>query len=280
MAVTDVNEIWDGRSGADDGSTRTRERIWRIITDDPFDDAPIVEAAVGVVAGDPHPNDFGAKARSINARQGESRLVWLVTVSYSSAKDLQPNPLNDPAEISWDGEPFQRPLIKDKDGKAVLNSAGDPFDPPIMRDDNRPVASVTKNVGSVPTWVLNYRDVVNSDQFTLDGLTIAAGKAKIKWISVSPRQERNGVSFRTLAFQIHLNKDGWAFEVLDRGFRELDPNDATKRIQIRDDEKRLVTEPVLLDGSGARLADPDENNAVFRDFDGYEELPFSVLPLT
>jgi hypothetical protein len=275
MAVTSVEWIWDGRGGSDDGKVRTRTRVARVFTDDPLDDSPIVEAAVGVVQGDPHPNDFAAKARSIQSRQGETRLVWLVTVEYSSEKDIQPNPLNDPVRFNWTGEGFQRPLEKDRNGEAVLNSAGDPFDPAIMRDDNRPVVHAVANVAVVPVAALNYRDVVNSDAFTIQGISIAAGKAKIRWIDVSDLQERNGVEYYTLSCSVHLNKDGWNFKPLDQGYRE---KDGTDRKPILDAFGKAVTQPVLLDGSGAKLADPKPSNAVFLDFEGYEELAFGALP--
>jgi hypothetical protein len=277
VAIVSVNEIWDGRDGSDDVKTRAWKRIWRIITDDPQDDGPLVMAQIPVSPGDPHPNDGGAYAEAAEVQQGSTRLVWLGTVRYTTDRDYQPNPVNDPAVITWDGEPFQRPLIKDRNGEAVLNSAGDPFDPPIMRDDNRPVVNVVKNVSSVPIWVLNYRDVVNSDAFTVDGVAIAAGLAKIKWIPVSERKYRNGISYRTLTFQIHLNKDGWNFKPLDMGYRE---KDGTDRKPIYDAAGKAVTQPMLLDGSGAKLDDPSPSTAVFLDYEGYEEAPFSILPLS
>jgi hypothetical protein len=279
MAVVSTQEIWDGRGGSDDVKTRTWERVYRVITDDPADDAPTAMAAVPVSPGDAHPEDSLAFANSAQARQGATRLVWLVTISYTSEREYHPNPVNDPAVITWDGEPFQRPLIRDKNGKAVLNSAGDPFDPPIMRDDNRPVVNVSKNVASVPGYVLNYRDVTNSDTFTVDGIPVTPGKGKIKWIPVSEWKQRNGFYYRTLNIQIHLNPDGWTFRPLDQGYREKDPNDATKRRHIRDDEKKPVSQPVLLDGQGKKLANPSVQNAVFLNFDGFGAAPFSILPL-
>lgn len=281
MSVISVREIWSGRDGDDDGKIRRYSRHFRVVTNDQYDTAAVVIGSVGIQRGDVFPDDFGAWCQTANARnESFSPKIWLVTFNYSSEREIQPNPLNDPAKITWSGEPFQRPLIVDRNGDGVVNSAGDPFDPPIMRDDNRPVAHVTKNVASVPVWVLNYRDVVNSDAFTLDGLAVAAGKAKIKWINVGDWQERNNIRYRTLTFDVHLNKDGWNFQPLDMGYREIDPGDATKRITIKDNEGKQVTQPYLLDGSGAQLSDPSPTTAVFLDFEGYEELPFSVLPMS
>jgi hypothetical protein len=282
VSVVSVEEIWDGRGGDDDVKMRNWVRVWRVITDDPLDDAPTAMGAVPVSPGDPHPEDPLSFAKKANARQSATRLVWLVTISYTSEREYQPNPLNDPAVINWDGEPFQRPLVKDKDGRAVLNSAGDPFDPPIMRDDNRPVVNVVKNVGSVPLFVLNYRDVVNSDQFQVDGVTIGVGKGKIKWIPVSPWQQRNGFYYRILTIQITLNKEGWNFKPLQQGYRqrvELEEAGGLVQVPCWTKDGKQVTSPALLDETGAQIADPDPDSAVFGDFEGYEEVPFSILPL-
>lgn len=41
------------------------------------------------------------------------------------------NPPERPAEISWDMETTTEPIEVDIDGKPLVNSVGEPFDPPI-----------------------------------------------------------------------------------------------------------------------------------------------------
>jgi hypothetical protein len=57
------------------------------------------------------------------------RFGWHITAQYSSELELATNPVNDPAKITVSTEQFQRPIIADRLGQSVCNSAGDPFDP-------------------------------------------------------------------------------------------------------------------------------------------------------
>ena len=82
----------------------------------------------------------------LQAENTEEWKGWTVTAEYSSEFTLAENPTNDPATITWGSEQFQRVVVVDKEGDAVVNSAGDPFDPPIMADDSRRVVTVTKNL--------------------------------------------------------------------------------------------------------------------------------------
>jgi hypothetical protein len=154
-----------------------------------------------------------------------------------------------------------------------------------MMDDSRRVVTVTKNLSVVPAWILTYQDAVNNDSFSLDGITIGIGLAKMQRVSVSPVERRNGITFRVVTFQIHLQKNGWHLEPLDAGFREIASGSGTggntglvNILNPGDDEQPSA--PVPLDGNGVSLADPSYTNNVFLDFEVYETLAFSSLPLT
>ena len=52
---------------------------------------------------------------------------------------------------------------------AVHNSAFTVYDPPLERDDSRLILRVTKHLAAFPwTDARKYKDVVNSDQFTIN----------------------------------------------------------------------------------------------------------------
>jgi hypothetical protein len=149
-----------------------------------------------------------------------------------------------------------------------------------MIDDSRRVVTVQKNLTAVPTWILDYQDAVNNDAFSVDGVSIAIGQAKMQLVTVGPVQERNGTLFRQVNFQIQFQRDGWAVDILDAGFREKDPADSTKRIAITLDDGTDPSTPVLLNGSGSKLDDPTPATAQFITFSAYKERAFSSLPLT
>ena len=224
--------------------------------------------------GSVHPADSAAYCISLGVDHTEPRWGWTVTAEYTTQFERAANPTSDPAQISWSSEQFQRVMAQDKDGDAVMNSAGDFFDPPVMIDDSRRVATVKKNLAAVPTWLLDYQDAVNSDAFTIDGVSIAIGQAKMQMVSVEVEQERNGVTFRPVTFTIQFQRDLWKVKVLDAGFRDINGD------RITSDDGTDVTQPAPLNGSGLVLANPTPATAQFIEFDAYKQRAFSSLPLT
>jgi len=224
--------------------------------------------------GSVHPSDSAAYCVGLSVDHTEPRWGWTVTAEYTTQFERATNPTNDPAQISWSSEQFQRVMAQDKDGDAVMNSAGDFFDPPVMIDDSRRVATVKKNLAAVPTWLLDYQDAVNNDAFSIDGVSIAIGQAKMQTVSVDVEQERNGVTFRPVTFTIQFQRDLWTVKVLDAGFRDINGD------RITSDDGTDVTQPAPLNGSGLALANPTPATAQFITFDAYKERAFSSLPLT
>lgn len=280
MTVTYKGPQPTSRRGTDgiDGIRRyTRSFIFESSSDSE-DEYAILSHPSAPQNGSVHPSDAGAFVVSRTAECTDGRNGWLLTCEYSSERQYSEDPTADPAAISWTSEQFQKPAIQDKDGDAIVNSAGDPFDPPNMMDDSRRIVTVTKNLATVPAWILTYQDAVNSDAFTVDGVPVTAGQAKMQRVDVGEVQSRNGINFRPVVFQIHLQRDGWLLEPLDAGFRELD---GTARVNIANDgDGGQPAAPVPLDGSGGVLANPDAANCVFLSFSVYNTAAFAALPLT
>lgn len=201
---------------------------------------------------------------------------WTITAEYSSEREMNQDPTQDAIQIRVYTEQFQKPAIFNKDNELIVNSAGDPYDPPPMMDDSRRVLSLSRNVTSCPAWVLDYQDAVNSDTFTALGVTYAIGTGKVQSVSLSVAQKRNNIDFYTLEILIHLQRDGWILKTLDAGFRELDYSGDLINILNPGDGER-VSAPVPLNGSGAALANPSPTNNVLRSDVVYDTQPFSVL---
>lgn len=243
-----------------------------------------------------HPSLPGFVCRKLRLEQdNDSPLHWTASATYSSRPvsnlDIQVQqantPVNRAAEISWNAAGYQKATEQDKDGKAILNSAGDPFDPPIEIEQYRWVATISKNVLSVPAWLLQYAGAVNSDTYIIDGLTIPAKGSRITGLGISEWKTdkiTTGVEYRyrTISLRIEFRYELYTLKVLDQGFHQKDPADSTKRIPIYEDGsvELRVTTPRLLDGAGSKLANPSTTNAVFLSFNVFRELPFNgVLPL-
>lgn len=231
------------------------------------------------VIGEVHPHDSGAWCTTLQVEPTDPWKGWTVTAEYSTERELAETPTDDPADITWGSEQFQKPAVTNYAGEAIVNSAGDPFDPPIMIDDSRPFVTVSKNLSSVPVWVMTYQDAVNSSSFVVDGVTVGAGLAKMQNIVVSRPQSRNGTEYRTVTFTIHLQKQGWQSKVLDAGFRQIGYGGELENIRNPGDDE-LPAAPVPLDGAGVALTSPTPATAVYRTDTVYESKDFSALPLT
>lgn len=279
MAVIAVAEIHDGRgagkSTAKHKSVRKYTRVWRVETNNRYDEASVIYPALPAL-GSSYPSDPGAKLKELNPKgDSKSKLLWYVTGQYETMP-INENPLDDPIKISWSTKSFQRPYVEDRDGQAIMNSAGDPYDPPAEGDDDIWEVKVTRNLPAVPSWVLLYRNTVNSDPITLDGIPVAVGKAKLAAISIGEWQYRNDTAFRVLTMTIQVKDQGWSKRLLDSGMRERDAFDSTRRAPIMDRGKK-VSHPVPLDGTGYRLANPSPTNSVFRTHDIYIGKPFAAI---
>lgn len=280
MAVTYVGELSEGRRAQNDRGVRTYTRVFRLTTSSQTDNAFTVGSNGSLpVIGNTFPSDGNAYCTNLDVQCVRGWRIWDVTATYSTERVLNTVPTSDPTYITWDTEQFQKPATQDKDGKGVVNSAGDPFIPAAQMDDSRRIVTVQKNLANVPTWILSYQDAVNSDTFTIDGRSIAIGEAKMQRVSVGPPEIRNGTTFRQVTFVIALRRDGWAYKLLDQGFNEKDPTAPTGRKPIYL-KGQLPSSPVLLDGTGKAQTDPKTANAVYLTFNVYKQQAFSSLPLT
>lgn len=280
MAVSWVREMWDGRGGGGDfDGNLEHTRVWRVKTDNKWDDeTTVLTASTLPFIGQTHPNDIASYCNSLTATNvGETPYLWVVTATYSNEREGSSSPLDDPIEYQWSTEQYQRVADTDNNGQGIVNSAGDPFDPPSMRDDSRRTVTITSNQPFVPAWVLSYQDAVNSSVCGIDGVTISAGLAKCQHVDVSPWRERNGISYRIVRLTIHISQDGWKLKLLDAGFRERDDDNKLKLITSESDGGQPPG-PVLLNGNGAAILDPSPADAVFLEFSVYPELDFGALP--
>lgn len=280
MAIVSINERFQDRTGTETLQELRSTRVFLIVTDSKYDDDATILASPSVVQlGATHPNNVNMWCRSRTCAQFEGSTYWLLTCEYSNRIEISSSdPADDAAEITWTTEQFQIVAEKDRNGEGVLNSAGDPFDPPPMRDFSRRVVTIRKNVQSVPSWILDYEDAVNSAPFTVGGLTIGAEKAKMQRVDIGPAQIRNNITYYPLTFELHLSRDGWDLKPLDQGFRELDGSGDLQQI-LNPSDKEPVTQPALLDASGHAIVNPTPSDAVYLSYNVYETRDFNILPL-
>lgn len=275
MTVYFLEEDAGSRTATNSRGVRTYTRAFKFRVDNQTDDA-------WEVGSHPDSPRIGQAFRdawciSVTPACTDPWKGWTVTAEYSSEREMNEDPTQDAMQIRVYTEQFQKPAVFDKNGEKIVNSAGDPFDPPLMMDDSRRVISLVRNVAAYPSWVLSYQDAVNSDSFTVRGITYAAGVGKVQSVSISDGQIRNGYQFYTLEVLIHLQKNGWILQPLDVGFRELDYAGTSLINILNPGDNERPSAPVPLDGAGRALANPSTTNNVLLSYSVYDTQPFSVL---
>ena len=290
MAVVNVQESIFQRSGSiNNEAIQTYKRIFNVTTDDQADGPNVALNATGIPdVGDPHPDVSLALVESVNAKATSSPTVWSVEVQYSTETGNnsgtspfeEENPLDRPSIIEWSFAQFQSPVEKDRFGNPVQNSAGDRFTG-LSMDDSRPVLRITRNEGGFsPARSIAFKDAINEDNF----FGAEPGQAKCQNIGARSRFE-NGFQFFEVRYEFHFRREGWNIEVLDEGFRQIDPSfpDPIPITEVIVDASGTkltdtpVSVPAKLDGSGKRLAPGDD--VVFLEFELYEPKNFADLNL-
>lgn len=307
MAVTGAFEDWKQRSGGIQagGQEVVLRREWRVETNNVNDSAITVYTSGYLPArGSGHPDYPRAIADRYDiTNRPESPKIWRAVVEYSTIAQgqLPQNKEIEPtlrvAEISWDAVQFRKPMEQAWEAEshneyntaflnrtAPTNSAGDPFIPVPEMDDSHFAVSITKNLTSVPIWILDYQDAVNADGFFVDGIFVPRFCAKMQNIAVSPLLYENNILFRAVTLVMHLRRDRWVDAILDCGLsvriKSSKPPFLQAKVRASDSEGVPVSEPVLLNEYGQRLdlnqPDPQKH---YRYYLAYRQLPFGALPL-
>lgn len=263
---------------------------WLAATDNRLDREPVV-AAYGYDNGflpypylSYHPDNPLLLCRSLVFRQDRrAPCKWDIEAQYTSeplraGDDEQPeDPTQKPAEAHWRSKLYRAPVVVDKDGNAIVNSAGDSFDPPPEDDFANWTVTIKKNVASLPASLINYAGAVNETSFYLQNLYVGPRVAKVMDLDIPPHQFQNGILFFPFTVQLEFRAETWNLKPLQQGWNY---KDGSNRKQIVDDSTppRPVSSQRLLDASGGLLANPSLSTAVFGDFRRARELDLTNLP--
>jgi hypothetical protein len=314
MSVISVTRSWKGREQRRANGETTRIDVYTALTEAVASESEDIDIR-DQIEQDADTPQYGAQApdradlfvRDVSVREGGGPALFEVIVSYSTRKNadaLDPEtpvdqPELDPPSVSFGTSAVSEVLDIDADGNPVINSAREPFDPPLQRERSEAVIVFARNFTEctiTPAWIRSFTDVVNNANITGFGdrgeLRIV-GAPSPTWVPLNgstPGHWR--VSFNLLwrenpstaasdsdpatppFYSAHFRK------VLDQGYREYlgpDTGDDDKPLfaVIRGEDMSPANQPVGLDGNGRKLsvgADP-----VFLYFREVPEADFSSL---
>lgn len=295
MSVTATREIWTGRDGEGTTKANTYTRVFRVETNNALDDWTTVRGSTTLPqVGDLYP--FDIFARCVSARgnnESFSPKVWICTFRYSTStdsRDTNPDPLDDTPIITWSTQRHEVPAVRDQStGKLITNTAGDPFDPPLMHPEHWGQITIRANESGVPSYVSTL-GAVNSATVTIDGQSFTAYEVLVDSIEIGPKQTRNEIEFREVTITLLTNERaavksisepslGWREEVVNVGFRYLDPEDDFKAKEaLNDGDQTPVKEPVFLDIDGSLLPNPGPENFVTEIFNVHPTADLTAIP--
>lgn len=323
MTITSVVEQFPRPTGKSlqDGLYGTRK--YQLISDIVDELEAAVYSACPVNLGDLFPGTLTAQCTEQTGEQDkDSRDVWYVTCQYKSILNQTeqsridfPNPLDRRARIEWGSRTVMTPVTRMQraastlltayqayttayafDGKpySVTNTARDPFDPGVEVPITEWIASVTKNLTTPPGWILTYDNAVNADVFTIDGLSVPKGCAKLEGLKLGSIMKENGTVFRQLSYNVVLKsyreaRDGetdlpepWDVEVLNEGMRTWG---TSKWTNVLDSAGQAVSKPVPFDTLGLPIspsgAPIPESSLYWILFRPFKRKTFTgILPLT
>jgi len=149
-----------------------------------------------------------------------------------------------------------------KTGRALQNSAGDLFDPSVMRSISNPVLTVERNVQSFsPASAIRWTNAVNRVDWTLQAdplIVVAKQLAKITTIEATSRvyrtEDQADVWYWRIRVEVQFMKDGWQPKLVDQGFAEWIAHLGERRHMLDLGSDNPVDVPQFLDGNGKRAA--------------------------
>ena len=213
-------------------------------------------------------------------------------------------------KLSFDQNTYEIAPFKalDKDDKevAIVNSVGDRFGEPVIETEKRLVIVISKTYDSAttgPAGIMTYDNSVNINPITIANINIPARGG---WIQ-SAAPEIHPLTRTTYNWQVVLRIEvkgqdrTYDRELLDQGFYYLVPFTASASVSdmsdiivkdgslfrrvpatVRNSETgktEPVSEPILLDGDGGKLADATPGNEKYIKYQTKKKQDWSILGL-
>lgn len=291
MSITQFSELAEGRTKTEKaGSTSSPPehrygRRFLAKSDDRLELEDNVLAAGGIALGDTHPSFPFARCVGRRAdRVPETLYAWHAVYEYTthwSEIETSDDPSFFRDVVKWSTRFIELPLIGDAiSGDAVINTAKDGFDPPIMVEYGLDVVTIEKNYATFPSFLRTTRNTRNLAAVTIRGEVIAAGEGLLKSVEISDELFQNALLYFKATLEIVLDP---VFKhqanVLNDGLNELFNGNATdkRRILIKGEP---VDRPLPLATDGSVIpADHLPASAEVLEFAKYELASWVVLEL-
>jgi len=281
MAIVSTVELFETSGSYDENWKREFVRTWRILSSTRSESAmavmlggPVRHGEIYDVNGDEDAGAFVRRIGVVRDASAEDGLSWIFTATYGPYDpNLNPRlPTARPLQVSWIYNQVDMVVDADKEGDAIVNSAGDPYEPALTEEDARPILQIVRYQATFNASLADeYRNAINSDVWMgADPLTVRALPitADLEW------DADEGWVWK-VTYQFAYKRDGWPRVVLDAGKRAKTTISGTTYLTPILKGGVPVEDAVPLNGSGAALA--VGGTPVFNTHHTRPELPFNVF---
>lgn len=278
MSVIFVQEVsgppssfkWSGEK-----FVKTYEIHFFVRTDDPLDRADLIlsDPRLPIPVISRYPLDLFAYCESVNANQEkDDPYTWQVVAQFTTDINEQeaneqnpndpPNPTSKPTKISFATR--ARKIVREEDhstdfgaaqNQAYVNSAEEPFDPPVEIDAYNLVITIEKNVlvfDQETAW--NYTGWCNEDVFAIYGVEYDDYVLRIVDWSGTPEQDGN-VQYYKQRVEIEAQWPDWSTQRLNQGRAAWkDDGNYNKKLAALDVVGIPLAGPIMLAANGVALA--------------------------
>ena len=257
MIIEEKYCLLDGSSASSTYKESTLEEQWYIKYDSTATDPNEAIRHSGFLNGEEHPNNIWFSLESIDA-EALSGQEWIVSLTYTTRQtDINGSDVDFKTDVQFGKWTYQRVVTKDKEtGADVVNSAGEPFDSPVIEEIACPVVSVTRRRTAPNMEIIQQIGSINSGEFVLVGITIPKYCAQLSDYRIERGQDQDGNAFYTQTFEFKLNFNkssdtgeliGFKAEVANTGFRVKKGADQFANITYQGEP---ITSPAFLNNDG------------------------------
>jgi len=302
VAIVSIKDVkgnrslsWSGQGG------RSYSQQLRIITDDPTMGPRAVAKALSFRVGAQYSHpitstatewDYGNYLQSFDLHEeGDDGRQWLCTLNFGpfnwveqggatteAAGEGQTDPFKVPPKVSFGTAKFERECHKTADNKPMVNNVGDPFIPPVKRDDSRGTLVIVRNEPSFNSiYVQTFKDTTNKDTF----LSIYAPNT-VKCADVTAEREYQAdwgyywVVTYTFEIREYVTDDN--NNVIYAGWLEIVPNTGLQQWKTPFDHSQGKTAILLKDGSPVTKEVYINQNGVYDPAADPVYLQFQIYP--
>lgn len=306
MSLISIKEKPGSRRGTVGKDGREYEFTMIVVSDTGVEDENTITNRIGIFRGDAYVNggvvDLLSRCATVEVRRVEKK-VWEVDYRYSMlsrtkpAQDKNPKqdpdkPLTWPVEVQWSGKLIEFYGNYDVNGKAFVNTAGDPLkDVPPTYLPHGIVTFTRYEMYYNPVAAMGYAGRVNSATW----FQCPPYTAKMDWPAATLEWiETINEYYWKITYNIEIAPEGWCpsqlsdeqlvnhpLAVVDLGRRSKNRENGNKIELNRDANGVLTGDEDFLDGYGYQLEKPEGQivQPKFLRFDFFRFADFNSLNL-